>query len=207
MADGAESPIALRPEQERARVYLRQNGTEAPRPRIRERVAAAFASLERVVERVGDDEARAQPLPGEWSVLEVVDHLVETHRASIGELRDLLHDRRPAGGPVPAALQSADPSGRPWADLVSDLIRAQAEVLSILDAVSTESVGAARAPVIMVINAREADGREQPLHWVEEVDWKAYAIIFRLHVLDHLNQVRKTLARARPDGEVPRSAP
>ena len=55
----------------------------------------------------------------------------------------------------------------------------------------------ARAPLVMVINAREPDGRETPLHWIEELDWKAYAIVFRLHVLDHLSQIRKTLAAAR----------
>ena len=199
MASGGERSVALRPEQARALAYLRENGTEAPRQRIRERVAAAFASLERVVADVAEDEARARPLPGEWNVQEVVDHLVETHRASIGELRDLLADRRPAGDPIPAALQSANPSGRRWADLVNELARVQAEVLAILDAAPADHRGAARAPIIMVMNVREADGRERPLHWIEELDWKAYAIIFRLHVLDHLNQIRKTLARAQPD--------
>jgi hypothetical protein len=199
MAGGGEPSATLRPEQERALAYLRANGTEAPRQRIRERVAAAFASLERVVEGVAEGEARARPMPGEWSVLEVVDHLVETHRASIGELCDLLDDRRPTGAPIPAALQSANPSGRSWGDLVKDLARVQAEVLSILDAVPGDRLGAARAPIIMVINVHEADGRERPLHWVEEVDWKAYAIVFRLHVLDHLNQIRKTVGRCRPE--------
>jgi DinB superfamily len=199
MAGGGEPSATLRPEQERARAYLRANGTEAPRQRIRERVAAAFASLERVVEGVAEGEARARPMPGEWSVLEVVDHLVETHRASIGELRDLLDDRRPTGAPIPAGLQSTKPSGRSWGDLVKDLAQVEAEVLSILDAAPADRLGAARAPIIMVINVREADGRERPLHCVEEVDWKAYAIVFRLHVLDHLNQIRKTLGRSRPE--------
>jgi hypothetical protein len=31
------------------------------------------------------------------------------------------------------------------------------------------------------------------LQWIEECDWKACAIIFRLHELDHLNQSRKAL--------------
>jgi hypothetical protein len=44
---------------------------------------------------------------------------------------------------------------------------------------------------------KEEDGRETPLHWIEELDWKAYAIIFRLHVLDHLGQVRKVLKAVR----------
>ena len=31
-----------------------------------------------------------------------------------------------------------------------------------------------------------------PVHWIEELDWKAYAVsAFRLHLLDHLSQVRK----------------
>ena len=55
----------------------------------------------------------------------------------------------------------------------------------------------ARAPVVMVINVKEPDGRETPLHWIEELDWKAYAIIFRLHVLDHLAQARKVLRAVR----------
>jgi hypothetical protein len=49
----------------------------------------------------------------------------------------------------------------------------------------------------MVVNVREPDGSERPLHWIEELDWKAYAIVFRLHVLDHLSQIKKTLAAAR----------
>jgi hypothetical protein len=49
----------------------------------------------------------------------------------------------------------------------------------------------------MVINVKDADGREKPLHWIEELDWKAYAIIFRLHVLDHLGQTRKVLKAVR----------
>jgi hypothetical protein len=29
------------------------------------------------------------------------------------------------------------------------------------------------------------------------LDWKAYAIVFRLHELDHLNQIKKTLKACR----------
>ena len=45
----------------------------------------------------------------------------------------------------------------------------------------------------MVINTRDADGRMTPLHWNEACDWKACAVIFRLHELDHLSQIRKVL--------------
>jgi len=52
---------------------------------------------------------------------------------------------------------------------------------------------AAQAPIIMVINTRQPDGTVKAMQWVEECDWKACAIIFRLHELDHLGQARRTL--------------
>jgi hypothetical protein len=50
----------------------------------------------------------------------------------------------------------------------------------------------------MVINVRASDGTVKPLHWTEHCDWKACAIIFRLHEMDHLTQIRKAL-RTRGD--------
>ena len=85
---------------------------------------------------------------------------------------------------------------RPWPELLTQLKRLQAEVVATLGA-APDSLIEARAPVVMVINVKEADGREKPLHWIEELDWKAYAIIFRLHVLDHLGQTRKVLKAVR----------
>ena len=41
-------------------------------------------------------------------------------------------------------------------------------------------------------------GSGAPLHWIEELDWKAYAITaFRLHEIDHLNQGKKVLQAVR----------
>ena len=41
-------------------------------------------------------------------------------------------------------------------------------------------------------------GGETPLHWEEEIAWKAYAVFaFRLHTLDHIGQVKKLLAAGR----------
>ncbi len=85
---------------------------------------------------------------------------------------------------------------RPWPDLLNDLKRIQAEAVKVLGAAPDRPTDA-RAPVVMVINVMEPDGREQPLHWIEELDWKAYAIVFRLHVLDHLNQAKKVLKAIR----------
>jgi hypothetical protein len=154
--------------------------------------------LEAALAEVDAADAGRRPLPGEWSVHEVVDHLVETHRPSIGELRDLLAGRRPPGPPIPAGLLSADPGARAWPDLLAELRRLHAEALAALAAATDAIATDARAPIIMVINAREPDGRDVPVHWIEELDWKAYAVsAFRLHLLDHLSQVRKTLEAVR----------
>lgn len=188
--------MTRRPEQIKAMEYLRDKGSLLPAAQIRERVGAAFAALEAVIDAVTEPEARRRPIPGEWTIQEVVDHLVETHRPSLHELRELLDNRRPAGGPIPASLQSADPMGRGWTDLVAALKAVHTEVLRTL-AAAPDRMTDARAPLVMVINVREAEGREAPLHWIEELDWKAYAIVFRLHELDHLNQIKKTLKAAR----------
>ena len=185
--------MALRPEQIKAKEYMHQKGTLLPAAQVHERVGAAFAAMETLLDGVGEAEARARTLPGEWTVQEVVDHLVETHRPSLDELRDLLESRRPPGGPVPASLQSADPVGRRYGDLVGDLKAVHAAILRVLSG-APDRLTEARAPLVMVINAKEADGGEAPLHWIEELDWKAYAVTaFRLHELDHLNQIKKTL--------------
>ena len=188
--------MTLRPEQIRAAEYLHHKGTLLPAGQIHERVAAAFVAMEGLLDDVSEGEARACAIPGEWTIQEVVDHLVETHRPSLHELRDLLADRRPAGGPIPASLQSVAPMSRRFTDLVKDLKDVHAEILGVLSA-APDRMTDARAPIVMVINATEPDGREAPLHWIEELDWKAYAIIFRLHEIDHLNQAKKTLKAAR----------
>ncbi len=187
----------MRPEQVKAREYLHQKGTLLASRVVHERVSAAFAATEEFLEGVSEANARRRPAPGEWSVQEIVDHLVETHRPSVQELSCLLRGERPSGGPIPASLQSKAPLDRPWAGLVGELKRLHAEILEILARVPDDFTSQARAPVILVINARNPDGSEGPLHWIEELDWKAYAVIFRLHEVDHLNQAKRALGAPR----------
>lgn len=183
-----------REEQVRLRAYLRDKGDALPLPEVRARVASSFEAMEAVLVPVSGGQAAERPWPGEWSIHEVVDHLLLTHAPSLGELRDLLANRRPAGPPIPAGLRSADPFASPWGDVRAALAAQHAEILRTLDG-APDAPTDARAPVIAVINVREPDGRQVPLHWVEEIAWKAYAVFaFRLHTLDHLGQVKKLLA-------------
>ena len=188
--------MSLLPEQVKAREYLDQQGSRRSVGQIAERVAASFAAIEEFLDDVSETEARAHGIAGEWSIQEVVDHLVVTHEPSIVELRELLANESPANGPIPAALQSSDPSARPWSDLRAALKRVQAEAAEVLRA-APDRLTDARAPVVMVINVKREDGSLEPVHWIETLDWKAYGIIFRLHVLDHLNQAKKVLRAVR----------
>jgi hypothetical protein len=184
--------MTTRPEQLRAQAYLREKGTQAPLARIREQVAQAFEALDALLDGVTAARARRRPAEGGWSVHEIVDHLVETHARALEEMCALIENRHSPVSPIPAGLQSAEPFARDWDDLRAALRRRHADVLDVLSRAPDRPTGA-RAPIIMVINAREPDGTVHPLQWIEECDWKACAIIFRLHELDHLNQSRKAL--------------
>jgi hypothetical protein len=182
----------------RARDYLRDNGTQAPAAVLRRRVAQSFENLEKCLR--GADAARAarRAWPAEWSLHEIADHVVETHRPSRDELRDLLAGRRPPGPPVPASLQSANPLARPWAAVLDDLGRVHADIVAALAAAPDDLATDVRARVVVVMNAEATDGAIVPLAWEDEIDWKAYAVFLRLHAVDHLNQARKVLGALAP---------
>ena len=178
----------------RARDYLRDHGTLAPPAVIRRRAAQSFDNLEQFLRAAGAGRAARRAWPEEWSLHEIADHVLETHRPSRDELRELLAGRRPQGAPIPASLQSADPFARPWAALLDELGRVHADIVADLAGAPDEFPADARARVVVVMNAEATDGATVPLAWEDEIDWKAYAVFLRLHAVDHLNQARKVLA-------------
>jgi hypothetical protein len=188
MSDEAE-----REARRKAAEYFRTRGTLAPVTEIRGRVGAAFASLDELLATVTPEQARTRTRTDEWSVQEIVDHLVETHRPGADELRCLLAGQRPPGDPIPASLQSKAPMLRPWPWLLAELGRIHGDIRALLAGVPTDFETPARAPLVMVVNTPGVDGRTTALHWVEDLDWKAYAIVWRLHVIDHLKQARKAM--------------
>lgn len=184
--------------EERARAqaleYFRTRGTLASVGEIRARIAAALDACEDVFESVTAEPAARRAWEGEWTVHEIVDHLVETYRPGLDELWCLLAGRRPPGPPIPASLQSKAPLLRPWPWLVRELKTLHRDVLAALDGVPAGFSTDATAPLVMVVNVEEA-GRRRPYEWVEELDWKTYAVVsFRLHAIDHMKQMRKVLA-------------
>jgi hypothetical protein len=182
----------------RARDYLRDNGTLAPAAVIRRRVATAFDNLDKFLRAADAAHVGRRAWPNEWSLHEIADHLMETHRPSRDELRELLAGRRPAGPPIQASLASKDPFARPWPALLDELARVHADIVADLAAVPDTLPTSVRAPVVVVINAEASDGSTVPLAWEDEIDWKAYAVFLRLHVIDHLNQARTVYAAVAP---------
>ena len=184
----------LRPEQQRALDYLRRKGTEAPVERLREHVAGTFAELEALLDGVPVALRAVRPGPGRWSVQEVVDHLVESHRPALAQLRSLVAGERPAGGPVPASLQSAAPHARRWEDLVAELREIHGGFREVLagadDGISLEVTG----PIVMLVKVADDAGAVRPVSFDHELDWKAFAQAFRAHTVQHRDQILATLA-------------
>ena len=188
------TPVAPVPSPERARVldYLRTRAAALGPSGVRARVRAAAEELEAQLAPLDEPAARACPSGGDWSIAQVVDHLAQTQIRAVDELRHLLAGRRPPPPPVYEGLISGAATWAPWEELVDGLRSANAELDAVLaqaGAAST-STGAVRARTILVANRQEPDGAVRPDTFVAELDWKEYALVQRLHLLDHRNQVR-----------------
>ena len=186
--------MELRPEQVQALSYARRQGSEAPIDVIRGKVGATFRELETLLASVPAELTGQRPAESAWSIHEVVDHLVVSHRRAVEELTDLVAGRTPRSGPIPAGLVSDDPFAITWSDLVGELKAIHRRFVAALEGASDETPLTARAPIEMVVKCRQPDGRVEPVHWVESFDWKAYAILFRAHSIEHVHQIRRTLA-------------
>jgi hypothetical protein len=175
----------MTPEQTRAVEYLRRAGTQAPAADIRRKVAETFRELDELVAGIPEEVVRVRPRPGRWCVQEVVDHLIVSHRPAGEELAGLLQGRVPAGEPIPAHLQSQDAMEKEWSGLVGEMSAVHGRFAALVADAPEDTPLEARAPLVMVI-----DGIE----WIEELDWKAYAMAFRAHALGHAGQIRAVLA-------------
>jgi hypothetical protein len=193
MAGRALSPEAEAGVRAKAREYLRTRGTLLAAPVVAERVRGALRTLDAFFATVPPDRALASAEPGEWTLNEIADHLVETHRAVLDELRCLLAHRRPPAPPIPAGLQSRAPLLRPWPWLLDELRRVHRDIVTVLEGVPPDFATDARAEVVMVVNAPGDAAHPVTVEWREELDWKAYAIVLRLHALDHVKQAKKVL--------------
>jgi hypothetical protein len=200
-----ESPVAgahLSTEGRRLLEYLASRAAELSAVALRERVRAAMRELDTALVGVTEAEARLQPIPGDWALAQIVDHVAQTQMRAAEELRYLLAASRPPGPPVYDALTSGGASWASWTELLEGLRSANAVLDGVLETGTEEpSATAVTAHTILVVNRASADGPPVPEVFVAELTWKEYVLVQRLHLLDHRTQARKL--RAMLDG-VPR---
>jgi hypothetical protein len=174
---------------DRIMAHVRSRGTDAEPAAVHQKLAAAYTQLDATLARLSPEEAAAAPGPGEWSVRDVADHLLESERPGLDELRCLVAGEAPGGPPVAASLRSKAPQHRPWPWLCSELARLHGDILEVAAAGPPAAAGEPTAPGVFW-----AEVAGQPVEWIEPLDWRAYAAVLRVHVLEHLAQIREILA-------------
>jgi hypothetical protein len=195
---GSMAALMDRPERSAAIEYLRRKGTEAPVSRLVSGLRSTFQRFEQTIDRVPESIRTRRPDAASWSVHEIVDHLVESHRPAVMELSALCAGISPAGGPIPARLTSRHPFDRPWTVLVDELKDIHAHILPLVIDAGDNTPTAAAAPFVMVVKVPGPSGPEV-VEWVEPLDWKAYAQAIRVHTHEHCAQVERTVAALRPE--------
>ena len=189
----------LSPEALRMLDYLRSRATTLDAAGIRERIRAAAHELDSALVPVGEAQARLRPIANTWTIAEVVDHIAQTQVRGAEELRHLLAGRRPPGPPVYEALRSGAAAWAPWQELIDGLRSANNELLSVLATATDEGQDEApRVRTILVVTRSLPDGGTGPQIFVDELGWKEYAILQRLHMLDHRTQIKKLRAALEP---------
>jgi len=188
-----------RPECAAAIEYLRRKGTDAPVSKLLSGLHSTFERFEQTIDRVPEALRSRRPGLTSWSVHEIVDHLVESHRPAVLELQALCSGVPPDGGPIPARLTSAHPFDRPWAALVGDLKEIHAKVLEVVAGTGDATPVTAKAPVVLVVKV-PGPTAAGVVEWVEALDWKAYAQAVRVHTHEHCAQVERTVALCDTNG-------
>lgn len=172
--------------------YLRTRAAALSDTGIRERVRAAAQELESAVAPVDEGQSRLRPFPDKWTIAEVADHIAQTQIRAAEELRHLLAGRRPPAPPVYEALRSGAAAWAPWPELLAGLRSANQELLALLDTPpAADPPNPPTARTVLVVNQTLPDGRIAPQLFFAELGWREYALVQRLHLLDHRTQVKK----------------
>ena len=192
--DGA--PLA--PESLRMLDYLRTRASEMSAMAIRSRIHAAAGELENAIAAVSASEARLRPFAGKWTIAEVVDHISQTQVRGAEELRHLLAGRRPPLPPVYEALRSGAGQWAHWELLVEELHQANRAMMEVLEAASDHPSdgNAPTVRTVMVALRKLENTSTEPQIFFVELTWKEYALLQRLHLLDHRRQVKELHAAA-----------
>jgi hypothetical protein len=175
-------------ERDRMVHYLLEQAPSLPVEVVRQKLAASHAALEAALAGLGEGESRRRQAG--WSIREVIDHLAQTNIRAAEELRHLLAGRRPPSPPVYEGLLSG---GAAWAaidELVAGLQASNAELQAVLATSGAMDDHPVTARTIVVVNGRRPDGTIEAETFPIELGWRAYAMVQRLHAIDHARGIR-----------------
>jgi hypothetical protein len=184
----------LAPESVRMIEYLKARASELSVVQIRERIRSASQELESAVAAVDPADARRRPLEGKWNIAEVVDHISQTQIRGTEELRHLLAGRRPPLPPVYEGIQSGAGKWLPWQMLADELHAANQAMLALFEGVNEEPPSSPTVRTLVVTLRATADGGTVAQLYFAELEFKEYALLQRLHLLDHRTQIKKLRA-------------
>jgi hypothetical protein len=168
--------------------YLATRAAALSPAEIRARVRSAMEEFEAAFADLSEEDARARPIAGKWTIGEVLDHVAQSQVRAAEELRHLVAGRRPPMPPVYEGLRSGAPAWAPLAQLIADVREANR---ALLDAIPEESDSEAKGVAVIVANSKLADGSMKPQIFLHDVNWREYALLQRLHLLDHRRQIRE----------------
>jgi DinB superfamily len=188
--------------------YLHSRAQTLSATEICERLRAAASELEKIVRAADETLVRRRPFAGKWHMADVVDHISQTQIRGAEELRHLLSGRRPSGPPVYEALKSGASDWAPWPTLVAGLHDANSEMIAVLESASVDAnwlvsgqhsntgppEAAPTVCTLVVANTKLADDQLIAQLFIAELNWKEYALLQRLHLLDHRTQMKKLIA-------------
>ena len=177
----------LAPESVRMLEYLSARAAELTVAQIRERIRAAARELETVVATVDPTDIRRRPVEGKWNIAEVVDHISQTQIRGGEELRHLLAGRRPPLPPVYEGLRSGAAQWAPWEMLSEELHAANQAMITLLEAAPDEVPSPPTVKTLVVTLRANAEAQL----YFAELGFKEYALLQRLHLLDHRTQIKK----------------
>ena len=176
--------------------HIRSRAAELSPRELRDRVRAAAEGLENEISSISESDAHRRPFPNKWTIAEVTDHIAQTQIRSAEELRHLLAGRRPPGPPVYDALRSGAASWAPWPELIEGLRSANQELVGLLsgacaapDLLARDASPTARTILVVNHHTRSDDTVQQT--FVAELEWREYALVQRLHLLDHRDQLKR----------------
>jgi hypothetical protein len=191
----------LAPESLHMLEYLRDRARELNTAAICGRLRSAAEDLENAAAAVTVNEARVRPVAGKWNLAEVIDHIAQTQVRGAEELRHLLAGRRPPLPPVYEALRSGAAQWAPWETLLADLRDANRSMVALLETASDGFDRGALVKTLLVALAKREDGSSESQLFFAELTWKEYALLQRLHLLDHRRQLKEIHALVRTVGQ------